>query len=69
MPDDRAYDTANGRLAERMADLIVHVHRQKGECTDEDLRGAAFTDEQIAGCGPLARGFAAVALRMKAVTR
>ena len=63
MPEQPAPTSdAKSQIAERMADLIVHVRRQQGECTDDDLRAAAFTDEQIASCGPLARGFAAVEL-------
>ena len=57
------------QLAERMADQIVHMHRLKGQCAADDLRAAAFTDEQIARCVPLARGFAAIELKQKIAER
>ena len=55
--------------AERMADFIVHIQRHKGECTDDDLRGVFFSEADITRCGPLARGFAAVALQANAAGR
>ena len=49
-------------IADNMADVIVARIRECGDYTDDDLKKAGFTDEDIRLCGPLAYGFACVQL-------
>lgn len=47
-------------IANRMAYLILHQVREKGDCTDDDLRDAGFTEREITQFGAIARGLAAI---------
>ena len=49
---------ADKNKALRMGDLIIAKTRENGSCTDDDLRAAGFTDDDIRRYGPYAKSHA-----------